>query len=114
MFLSYVNSHARGDLNDFNNYLGSFPIPIIRPNQFSNLAGDIPNRFLAWGTIKLPLRFQISPMLELRDGFPYFMTDAAQNYVGTPIRTGTRSSLRWIRVSPKTFSLRRSTPCAFR
>ncbi|MDR3699945.1 MAG: TonB-dependent receptor [Candidatus Sulfopaludibacter sp.] len=84
LFFSYVNSHARGDLNDFNNYLGSFPIPLIRPNQFSNLAGDIPNRFLAWGTIKLPLRFLISPMLELRNGFPYFITDAAQNYVGVP------------------------------
>ena len=84
LFLSYVNSHARGDLNDFNNYLGSFPIPLLRPNQFSNLAGDIPNRFLAWGTIKLPDRVRISPMLEIRNGFPYFLTDAAQNYVGIP------------------------------
>ncbi len=84
LFFSYVNSHARGDLNDFNNYLGSFPIPLLRPNQFSNLAGDIPNRFLAWGTIKLPERLRISPMLEVRNGFPYFLTDAAQNYVGIP------------------------------
>jgi hypothetical protein len=84
LFISYVNSHARGDLNDFNNYLGSFPIPIIRPNQFGNLAGDIPNRFLAWGLVKLPERMRISPVLEYRDGFPYFAIDAAQNYVGVP------------------------------
>ena len=84
LFFSYVNSHARGDLNDFNNYLGSFPIPILRPNQFGNLAGDIPNRFLSWGTVKLPQRIRVSPILEFRDGFPYFLTDAVQNYVGVP------------------------------
>jgi hypothetical protein len=84
LFFSYVNSHARGDLNDFNLYLGSFPIPLIRPNQFGNLAGDIPNRFLAWGTLKLPERMRISPVLEYRDGFPYFALNAAQAYVGVP------------------------------
>jgi len=30
LFFSYVHSRARGDLNDFSNYLGTFPIPIIR------------------------------------------------------------------------------------
>ena len=29
LFVSYVSSHARGDLNDFNNFLGNFPVPII-------------------------------------------------------------------------------------
>jgi hypothetical protein len=84
LFFSYVNSHVRGDLNDFNNFLGSFPVPIIRPNQFTNLAGDIPNRFLAWGAVQLPQRMRISPVLEIRNGFPYFALDAAQNYVGVP------------------------------
>ena len=37
LFVSYVYSRARGDLNDFNNYLGSFPVPIIRADQFGNL-----------------------------------------------------------------------------
>ena len=30
---SYVRSRATGDLNDFASYLGSFPSPILRPNQ---------------------------------------------------------------------------------
>ena len=51
LFFSYIHSTARGDLNDFNNYLGSFPTPIVRPNQYANLPGDLPNRFLAWGAI---------------------------------------------------------------
>jgi hypothetical protein len=84
LFFSYVRSRARGDLNDFNNYLGSFPVPIIRSNQFGNLSTDLPNRFLAWGVLQLPWAFQIAPVMEYRSGFPYALTDALQNYVGVP------------------------------
>jgi hypothetical protein len=84
LYFSYVKSLARGDLNDFSNYLGSFPAPVIRPNQFGNLAGDVPNRFLIWGLIHLPLKFQIAPIFEWRTGLPFSITDAAQAYVGIP------------------------------
>jgi hypothetical protein len=84
LFFSYVRSRARGDLNDFAGYLGSFPLPIIRPNQFGNLPGDLPNRFLAWGLLRLPWGFRIAPLVEVRNGFPYAITDVAQNYVGVP------------------------------
>lgn len=84
LFLSYVRSQSRGDLNEFNNYLGSFPSPIIRPNQFSNLPADTPNRFLAWGFVKLPAKLFWSPLLEIRSGSPYFVVNAAQKYVGKP------------------------------
>jgi hypothetical protein len=84
LFFSYVHSRARGDLNDFSEYLGTFPIPIIRANQFGNLPADLPNRLLAWGMVQLPWKFRIAPVVEYRNGFPYFATDAAQNYVGVP------------------------------
>jgi hypothetical protein len=84
LFFSYVRSRSRGDLNDFNNYLGSFPVPIIRGNQFANLPADLPNRLLAWGVLRLPWRFQVAPILEYRSGFPYSVTDAAQQYAGIP------------------------------
>jgi len=84
LFFSYVRARARGDLNDYAGYAGSFPVPIIRPNQFGNLPADLPNRFLAWGLIQLPRGFRIAPLLEFRSGFPYAVTDAAQNYVGVP------------------------------
>ena len=87
LFLSYVHSRARGDLNDFNEYLGSYPYPIVRPNQFSNVPGDLPNRFLAWGLMRLPWKMRIAPIVEYRNGFPYIATDAAQEYVGTPDRS---------------------------
>lgn len=84
LFFSYVRSQARGDLNDFNMFLGSFPLPVIRPNEFANLSGNTPNRFLTWGLIRLPYAMQIAPVVEYRTGFPYSTLDAAQNYYGTP------------------------------
>ena len=84
VFLSYVRSRARGDLNDFNNYLGSYPQAIIRENQVGILPGDLPNRFLAWGLFKFPRGFQVAPIAEYRSGFPYSVLDARQNYVGAP------------------------------
>ena len=84
LFFSYVYSRARGDLNDFNNYLGSFPVPIIRDNQFGNLPSSIPDRFLAWGVVQLPAKFRISPVVEYRSGFPYTPADALQEWVGVP------------------------------
>ncbi len=87
LFFSYVNSSVRGDLNDFNNYLGSFPAPIVRPNQFGDLPSDMPNRFLAWGVLPLPLKFSVSPIVEFRNGFPYLQTDSIQNYAGVPYQS---------------------------
>lgn len=87
LYLSYVRSRGRGDLNDFANYLGTFPTPIVRPNQFCNLPADLPNRFLSWGAFQLPRKFTFAPAAEFRSGFPYLVTDAAQNYVGIPYRS---------------------------
>jgi len=84
LFFSYVKSRARGDLNDFSGYLGSFPAPVVRPNQFGNLPADLPDRFLIWGLVNLPWKFRISPIFEWRTGFPFSLTNAAQAYVGTP------------------------------
>jgi hypothetical protein len=83
-FLSYVNSRARGDLNEFSGFIGSFPIPIIHPNQFGNLPTDLPHRFLAWGRVPLPAGFGIAPVVEYRSGFPYAALDQFQHYAGMP------------------------------
>ncbi len=91
IFFSYVHSRSRGDLNEFNNYLGNFPFPVVRPNTFTNLSGDLPNRFLAWGLVRLPWKMRIAPMVEWRNGFPYASVDTAQDYVGTPNQTRFRN-----------------------
>jgi hypothetical protein len=84
LFFSYVRSKGRADLNDFGNFLGTFPIPIVRPNLYGNSPADLPNRFLTWGVLHLRRKFQVAPVIEYRSGFPYITTDAAQNYAGMP------------------------------
>ena len=84
LLFSYVRSKGRGDLNDFSNFLGTFPVPVLRPNQFGNLPADLPNRFLAWGLVKLPAQIRIAPVVEYRSGFPYLVKDALQDWIGPP------------------------------
>jgi len=90
LLFSYVRSHSQGDLNDFNRYLGNFPFPLVLPNQFSNLPGDTPDRFLTWGVLNFPWKLMVAPLVEYRSGFPYAVLDSAQNYVGTPNSDQTR------------------------
>jgi Carboxypeptidase regulatory-like domain len=80
--LSYVRSRARGELNDFNTFFGDIPEPVIRPNEFGKVATDAPNRFIARGTFKLPQRVSVSPLLDIRTGFPFSIVDAQQNFIG--------------------------------
>ncbi|MEO6723829.1 MAG: TonB-dependent receptor [Blastocatellia bacterium] len=82
LFLSYVHSSSRGNINEFNTYIGNFPFPVVRPDQYARLDADLPNRFLAWGTFHLPWKLSYSPIVEYRNGFPYSAVDANQNYVG--------------------------------
>jgi hypothetical protein len=82
MFFSYVRSSARGDINEFNHYLGNFPFPVVRPNQEARLTADLPHRFLAWGLFQLPHKVRFSPLVEYRNGFPYSALDPLQNFVG--------------------------------
>jgi Carboxypeptidase regulatory-like domain/TonB-dependent Receptor Plug Domain len=82
IFASYVRSSARGDINEFNTYIGNFPYPLVRPNQYARLSADLPNRYLVWGTFQLPWKLRYSPIFEYRNGFPYSSFDQIQNYVG--------------------------------
>src|SRR5260370_27370883 len=89
-YVSYVRSRSRGDLNDFNSYFGDFGEPVVRQNQFSNLPFDVPNRFIAWGTLMLPHRVTIAPIIEARSGFPFCVRHAEQNFVGVRNSNQTR------------------------
>ncbi len=84
IFFSYTRSTARGDLNDFGKYLGTAPNPIIQENRYGTLSADLPNRLLTWGVVRLPMRFQIAPVIEYRSGFPYSQLDVTQAYYGVP------------------------------
>jgi hypothetical protein len=71
-------------LNEFGRFLGDFPSPIIRQYQFTQHPEDLPNRFLAWGSLSLPRRFAFYPIVEYRTGAPYAPLNAMRNYVGVP------------------------------
>jgi hypothetical protein len=83
-YISYVRSRAQGDLNDFSSFLGNFPLPLIRPNLYAHLPGDLPNRLLAWGRVNLPWTMQLLPLAEFRSGYAYSSVDALGDYVGIP------------------------------
>jgi hypothetical protein len=108
LMFSYVRSRATGDLNDFEGYIGSFPNAIIHPNQVATAPTDLPNRFLAWGSLHLPRGFGLAPVMEYRDGFPYAVVNSLQRYVGIPNTTRYPNFLSldarvWkdIRINPK-------------
>lgn len=92
---SYIHSRARGDLNVLSQEYVPFEQPIIRPNFFSTLDSDVPNRFVTWGRVSLPWKITASPVLDVHSGFPYSAVDALQNYVGQPnsLRLPTFTSL---------------------
>lgn len=84
LYFSYVRQYARGTLTDVAGYLGVYRYPVVRSLDEASTAGEIPNRFLAWGTFALPYRIHISPHVEYRDGFVYQPTNALQQYVALP------------------------------
>ncbi len=91
LVFSYVNSRSRGSLNGFDTFLGNFPVPLVRPDLYSNLPGDLPNRFLIWGHVNPHVwGLQVLPLIEYRNGFPYASFDALENYAGMPYSDQTR------------------------
>ena len=88
LFLAYVRSRAEGDLNSFSTYIGNFRNPVVRPNEYSRLPFDAPNRLLLWGDLRLPFDLLLSPVVDWRDGFPFSLVDEEQNFVGPRNRGG--------------------------
>src|SRR5204863_485465 len=71
IFLSYVRSQARGNLNDFNTYFGNLKHTVIRPDEYGKQPFDAPNRLLFWGDFGLPYHFVATPVFDWHSGFPF-------------------------------------------
>jgi hypothetical protein len=82
--ISYVNSQARGDLNTMASVFVPYEQPVIQPNLFGTLPTNVPDRVVAWGSVKLPQKFIVTPLLDWHSGFPYSLYSDLQNYVGPP------------------------------
>jgi len=79
---SYVRSKAFGDLNDFNQFFGNDPQPVIEPNGRGRQSFDAPNRFLAWGEIAAPWKLSVIPVFDVHTGFPYSVENQLRDFVG--------------------------------
>jgi hypothetical protein len=88
VFASYVHSRARGELNDYNQFFGNFPYPLIRPNQYGPLSSDAPNRGLFWNVIGLPHKLDFVPILDVHTGFPFSRLDQNWNFLGHENQAG--------------------------
>ena len=88
IFASYVHSRARGELNDYNQFFGNFPYPLIRPNQYGPLSSDAPDRGLFWNVIGLPHQLDFVPILDVHTGFPFSRLDENWNFIGPENQAG--------------------------
>ena len=79
---SYVRSKATGDLNDFNQFFGNDPQPIIQANARGPLPFDAPNRFLTWGEFRAPWKLTLMPVFDLHTGFPYSAVNQEREFIG--------------------------------
>jgi len=93
--ISYIHSVGSGDLNTLSSVFVPFEQPVIRPNLFSALPSNVPDRLITWSRIRLPWEITAGPVLDIHTGFPYSAVDELQNYVGTPnsLRFPTYTSL---------------------
>jgi hypothetical protein len=82
IFLSYVRSQARGDLNDYNTHFGNLRHAVIRPNEYGRQPFDAPHRLLFWGDFGFPRSIVATPVVEWRSGFPFSLLNEQQDYVG--------------------------------
>jgi outer membrane receptor for ferrienterochelin and colicin len=80
--VSYTRSKAYGDLNDFFQFFGNTPKPVIQADGQGRLSYDAPNRLLAWGELRAPWKLMLIPVFDMHTGFPYSVQDAYRDYVG--------------------------------
>jgi len=107
VFVSYVRSAGRGELNDFGGLFQALDAPLIQRGGMSRLASDARHRIVVWGTFNLPQRMVISPVTEWRSGFPYSVLNARYFYAGTPHDRTFPSFLSTDMVIYRTFTVRR-------
>ncbi len=82
LYVSYVRSQTRGNLNSFDLIEGIAREPFVQADAIGPLPADVPNRVLAWGLVRLPLEITLAPFVEIRDGFPYSAIGEDWTYVG--------------------------------
>jgi hypothetical protein len=99
---SYVRSRGMADLNNYDQFYGNLRNPIVRSNEHNLIPTDVPHRLIVRGTVGLPGKWDIAPVIEMRSGFPWSAVNEFQDFVGPRNRSG-----RLPRVNTFDFSLSR-------
>lgn len=86
LFLSYVWSASRADVNDFGTLFVNLDAPLLEPAGRAPTSTDVPHRLRGWSTLGLPRNIVLSPSIDWRTGFPYSVQDVYRNYIGEPNR----------------------------
>jgi outer membrane receptor protein involved in Fe transport len=92
--VSYVRSHGTADVNSYDQFYGSIRNPIVRANENTLIPTDVPHRLIVRGTFGLPASWEISPVIEIRSGFPWSAVDEFQDFVGPRNRAGRFPAVR--------------------
>ncbi len=108
LVFSYTRSEAWGNLNQYEYYLGNYHNPIFRPDEFGPQSFDVPHRVLITGTLNLPFKLILSPVVEIRNGFPYSIVNEEQNFVSKRNEGG-----RFPRFFEVDFQIMRKVPIKF-
>jgi hypothetical protein len=82
LFVSYVRSASRGDVNDYGTLVTNLDAPLFEPAGQAPMPTDTPHRLRSWATFQFPHEIVISPAVEWRTGFPYSIVDLNRHYVG--------------------------------
>ena len=94
--VSYVRSHGTADLNNYDQFYGNLRNPILRANEHDLIPTDVPHRVIVRGTIGLPGKWDIAPVIEIRSGFPWSAVNEFQDFVGPRNQSGRLPKVRTI------------------
>jgi hypothetical protein len=80
--VTYVRSTSAANLNAYDQFFGNIRNPVVRPDQYATASVDVPHRLMARAAIPLLRKWVLSPMVEVRSGFPYSVLNEDQDFVG--------------------------------
>ena len=94
MTVSYVLAKGMADLNNYDQFYGNFRNPIVRENAHDLSPTDVRHRLMVRGTIGLPGKWDLAPVVELRSGFPWSAVDEFHDFAGRRNRAGRLPAVR--------------------
>ena len=97
--IAYVWAKGTADFNNYDQFFGNFRTPIIRANETGLTPHDVRHRVIVRGTIGLPGKWDLVPVVELRSGFPWSAVNEFQDFVGPRNTAGRLPAVRTLDLS---------------